>query len=136
MPPAVVLLNTETHRNAVLQVGDASDGPQLESQTTGKRYSLRQSTQGCHPGVNAGLARRRREDISAEAGRKKEAQRAKTEAAAREREEKNERALVGVKRLAALQDKRARKEAADLAKLHDPPTTDDEETSSKSALFG
>ncbi|KAI1782329.1 hypothetical protein LXA43DRAFT_1187693 [Ganoderma leucocontextum] len=103
------------------------DAPVSPQSQPSKPYSLRRTTQGCHPGINAGLARRRQQDIADEAERKREAQRAKTEAAVRARKEKDKRDVDGAKRVAALQDKRAREDAENVAKLHDPPPSEDED---------
>ncbi|KAI1790634.1 hypothetical protein LXA43DRAFT_1095238 [Ganoderma leucocontextum] len=106
------------------KVDEGPDNPQSQAS---KPYSLRKSTQGCHPGINAGLARRRKEDIVAETKQKKAAQLKKTEAAARAQKEKAKRELAGAKRVAALQDKRAREEAKDISSLHNPPSSEGED---------
>ncbi|TFK79472.1 hypothetical protein K466DRAFT_16063 [Polyporus arcularius HHB13444] len=108
------------------------DGPNdtLEGEDTApgvpRRYSTRHSTQVSHPGIAAGLAKRHKTDIQAEATKKKA-----DEAAKREKKEKREAAKAarereGTKKLAAMLDERAREELQQIQDMERTPSSDDD----------
>ncbi|TFK84560.1 hypothetical protein K466DRAFT_601891 [Polyporus arcularius HHB13444] len=91
------------------------------------RYGTRRSTQAAHPGVAAGLAKRFKADIQAEANKKKAVEAAKKAKEEKRQEVKAAREHEGARRTAAMQDRRARQEVEEIDFMEQtPPPLDDD----------
>ncbi|TFK91071.1 hypothetical protein K466DRAFT_345349 [Polyporus arcularius HHB13444] len=100
-------------------------GPDLVSQQHG--YGTRRSNQAARPGVAAGLAKRYKADIQAEANKKKDVEAAKKSKQEKQRAVKAAREQDSAKTVAAMQDRRAREEIEEIAFMdRTPPPVDDD----------
>ncbi len=89
--------------------------------TQTRPYGTRRSTQTARPGVAAGLARRTRVEIEAEATQKKDKQIAKKAREREDQEVKTAAAHRASKKIAATMDEKARQEAESVARLDKTP---------------
>ncbi len=89
-------------------------------------YGTRRSTQASHPGVAAGLAKRHKADIQAEATKKRAVGASKREKEEKKKADKAQRELKAAKTVAAMQDRRAQEEIEDIEFMDQtPPPVDD-----------
>lgn len=84
-------------------------------------YATRKSTQERRPGVEAGLAKRSQVDIQAAAAKRAQDKKDRAQEIAREKSAAEKQVKDGMKRLAALQDQRARDDAIARKEMLDVP---------------
>ncbi|KAI0349014.1 hypothetical protein OH77DRAFT_1432445 [Trametes cingulata] len=76
----------------------------------GRRYGTHKSNKDRHPAVEAGVAKRNLKDIQAVARSKRDEKQARADKVAREKEVASQRMAAAAKKIASLQDQRARRD--------------------------
>ena len=101
----------------------------MKSSTPKPHYGFRRGTQGRRPGIEAGLGKRTQADIQEAAEKKKKQKLAKRDQESQAKVAVEAHEAAGMTAVAVMLDRRAQREAQELAELDNIPPSDEENPS-------